>query len=141
MLFKRPLKPALTLLLLIAMISLGACSQSYPTFMSFSFSTSAPADSVREKIIYINSNIDSLRLNAKLQMDFGTVYIQILSIDDEEVIWSNSYEDDSSFIIELSNLEANSEYLIRIDTIQSQRVQLSITSDSKLVEAREKPDR
>ncbi|MCL2578828.1 MAG: DUF4624 family lipoprotein [Oscillospiraceae bacterium] len=141
MLFQRPLKQVWTLLLLVVMISLGACSQSSATFMSFSFSTTTPADSIREKIIYINSDIDSLQLNANLQLDSGKVNVQVLSIDDEEVIWSDDYESNSSFIIEMSNLEANSEYLIRINAIQSQRVQLNITSDSKLVEAREKPDR
>ena len=141
---KLPLKISAFLLLLIAMFSLSACNANSTvseTTISFSFDTSAVANFSDEKTIYINDDLDKLRLNAELKMDSGDATIQVLKTATNEVVWSGSSKEDSSFEIELSDIKANSAYLLKIETTQSKKVSLVITSDVKLIETKEKPEK
>lgn len=55
-----------------------------------------------------------------------------------EIVWSENFDQDTDFNIELTNVNADSEYLIKIQAKQSQKVTLVISSDSKLVQDKEK---
>ncbi len=141
---KLPLKISAVLLLLIALFSLSACNTNSivsETKISFSFDTSAAANSSDEKTIYVNDDMDQLKLNAELKMDSGNATIQVLNTATNEVVWSGNYKEDSNFEIELSDIKANSAYLLKIETTQSKKVSLIITSDVKLVETKETPEK
>lgn len=85
--------------------------------------------------------MEKLELNAKLKVDSGNVTIQILDISSNDVIWKESYNENSNFKIELNNLKADSEYLLKISTAQSKKVTLTITSKEKLIKDKEKPEK
>lgn len=141
---KLPLKISAVLLLLIALFSLSACNTNSivsETKISFSFDTSAAANSSDEKTIYVNDDMDQLKLNAELKMDSGDATIQVLNTATNEVVWSGNYKEASNFEIELSDIKANSAYLLKIETTQSKKVSLIITSDVKLVETKETPEK
>ena len=146
---KLPLKISAVLLLLIALFSLSACNTNSivsETKISFSFDTSTAANSSDEKKIYIHDDMDQLKLNAELKIDSGDATIQVLNTANNEVVWDGNYKEDSNFEIELSDIKANSAYLLKIETTQSKKVSLIITSDVKLsdvklVETKEKPEK
>lgn len=141
---KLPLRISAVLLLLIAMFSLSACNANSTvseTKISFSFDTSTAANSSDEKTIYINDDMDKLKLNAELKIDSGDANIQVLNTANNEVVWDGNYKEDSNFEIELSDIKANSAYLLKIETTQSKKVRLIITSDVKLLENKEKPEK
>lgn len=127
------------LMLLVTVFAFTACSAVCE--MKFSFNTSMPSNSNDEKTIYINDDMDKLELHADLKVDSGEVTIQVLDTSDEEIIWNGSYNEDSIFKIELLALKANSEYLLKIEAVQSKNVKLIITSDNKLVKDKEKPEK
>lgn len=129
------------LLLFLIILSLTACSSGSGTRMEFSFNTKTPADSYDEKFIYTNEDMDLLILNAELKIDTGEVTIQVQEISNDEIVWSENFNKDTSFSIELTDIKADSEYLINIQSTQSQKVNLVITSNYKLVQNKEKPER
>lgn len=142
--FKSSKKISGVLVLLIVIFFLSACKESVfssETKMVFSFNTSSYANSYDEKTIYINNDMDKLELDAELQIDSGNVIIQVLSSSNDEIIWSNSYMADSSFKIEMFDIKENSEYLLTIKANQSQKVKLTITTDSKLLKNKEKSEK
>lgn len=136
---KSPLRISAILVLLMAMFSVSACNAS-GTKIEFTFNTSSPANSSDEKIIYLNNDIDKLVLNAALKIDSGDAIVQVLSADDE-LLWSGNYQKDSDFIIELNDVKANNEYLLKIETTQSKEASLIVTSNKILVKEKEKPDK
>ena len=141
---KLPLRISAVLLLLIALFSLSACNTNSivsETKISFSFDTSTAANSSDEKKIYIHDDMDQLKLNAELKIDSGDATIQLLNTANNEVVWDGNYKEDSNFEIELSDIKANSAYLLKIETTQSKKVSLIITSDVKLVETKETPEK
>ena len=86
---KLPLKISAVLLLLIALFSLSACNTNSivsETKISFSFDTSAAANSSDEKKIYIHDDMDQLKLNAELKIDSGDATIQVLNTANNEVV-------------------------------------------------------
>lgn len=137
---KSSLRISTFLFLLIAILSLTACNAK-STIMEFSFNTSTPSNSSDEKIIYINNDMDKLELSVELKIDSGDATVEVLSISNDEVVWSDTYQEDSNFIIELYDVKANSEYLLKVETIQSKKVNLTITSDNNLIKDNEKPEK
>ncbi len=136
------LKPFMAIVLLAATLLCGACSGSYSaTSLFFSFDTSDPADSGGEKILYINNGMEKLVLNAELKVDSGNVSLQVTDTATNDVIWNGEYSKDANFTIELNDLKANREYLLAIRAVQSRKVTLQVTSNTKLVKDKEKPDK
>lgn len=137
---KSALRFSAFLFLFIAIFSLSACNVN-GTKMEFSFNTSSLSNSSDKKSIYVNSDMDKLELNADLKIDSGDAIIQVLNASNDEVIWNNSYQEDSKFKIVLNDIKADNEYLLIIETTQSKKVNLIITSDNKLVRDKEKPEK
>lgn len=135
---KLPIRIFALLFLLIIISPLSACNVN-GTKIEFSFNTSSPSNSSNEKTIYIKNDMDKLELNFELKIDSGNAIIQVLNASNNEVLWNNSYQEDSKFKIELNDIKADSEYLFKIETTQSKKVKLIITSNSKLVRDKEKP--
>lgn len=123
----------------IMMFSFMGCNMNKSTTaLAFLFHTSKLADSSDEKVIYFNDSYEKLNLDAKLKIDAGSILVEIISPENNEIVWSNTYEEDSEFKIELENIIANSEYKIRVQTKQSKNISLEINSSVKLVKDKEK---
>lgn len=132
----------LSMLLTLA-FSCSGCGQNAAsgTSMEFSFNTSAPADSTDEKTIYICKDMEKLELNAKLTVDSGNVTVQVLDISSNETVWNHSYNENTNFKIELTDLKADNEYLLKLTIVQSKKVNLAITTEEKLVKDKDKPNK
>lgn len=123
----------------IMMFSFMGCNMNKSTTaLEFLFHTSKLSDSSDEKVIYFNDSYEKLNLDAKLKIDAGSILVEIISPENNEIVWSNTYEEDSEFKIELENIIANSEYKIRVQTKQSKNISLEINSSVKLVKDKEK---
>lgn len=109
--------------------------------IGFSFNTGTPADSNDEKTIYIYKDMEKLELNARLTVDSGNVTVQVLDNSSDETVWNHSYNENTNFKIELTDLKADSEYLLKITTVQSKKVNLTITTEEKLVKDKDKPNK
>ena len=129
-------------LLLMSVCMLMACQikQSGST-LEFSSNASEEASSYNEKTIYINEDREKIKLATSLDLDCGEVSIQVVSAEDGAVVWENSYEQSSDFSIELKDLKADSEYIIKTHTIDTRKVHLTITSTECLVKDIERPSK
>lgn len=128
--------------LLLSVCLLTACqNEQVGTNLNFSFHTSEVTDSNDEKIIYINETKEKIELNASLEIDCGEVLVQVVSAEDDATVWENSYEESTDFVIELQEVKADSKYILKIQTVETKNVNLTITSSENLVEDKEKPAR
>ena len=136
-------KPLILSMLLTFVFSCSGCGQNVAsgTSMEFSFNTGTPADSNDEKTIYIYKDMEKLELNAKLTVDSGNVTVQVLDNSSNETVWNHSYNENTNFKIELTDLKADSEYLLKITAVQSKKVNLTITTEEKLVKDKDKPNK
>lgn len=138
------LKSAIVLSIIFAiLISLCSCSlfDNSATQMVFSFDTNEPSNySSDSKILYINEDIEKLELNAELKTDSEDVTVQVIDFNDE-IIWSENYNNNSNFKIELFDLKSESEYLLKVEARTSKNLKLTVTSETKLVKNKEKSDK
>ena len=127
-------------LLLMSVCMLTACQIKHSgSTLEFSSNTSEKASSYDEKTIYINEDREKIELATSLDLDCGEVSIQVVSAEDDAVVWENSYKQSSDFIIELKDLKADSEYIVKTHTIDTRKVHLTITSTECLVKDIERP--
>ncbi|MCI8380083.1 MAG: hypothetical protein HFH72_16525 [Lachnospiraceae bacterium] len=71
----------------------------------------------------------------------NNVTIQVLDTSSNETIWNQSYNENTNFKIELTDLKADSEYLLQITTVQSKKVTLTITTEEKRIKDKDKSDK
>ena len=122
---------------------LCACHSGIGTNSSIeiSFSSSSPADSSDNATIYINDAADKVTLDAALEVDCGEVTIQVTNSQSGDIKWSGVFTENTTFIIELSDVEADAEYLVTVQALQSSKMKLSLTSTDSLVERKENPEK
>ncbi len=130
---------ALSLMLFTA-ISASCENTQTGTSLQFAFSGNSAESQNSQKSIYTKKETDSLNLNAKLEIDSGTASIQITNAESEDVIWESLYSESDSFLIELNDLQADSEYIINF-TAKSSRANLIITCPESLLEEKTIPDK
>lgn len=111
------------------------------TAIEFSFSSDEPTSEYVKKTIYLDDSREKIELDTSLIMDSGKVSMQVVSVNDETVIWENSYEQSADFSIVLNDLVADSEYDIKVQTINTQNVNITMTSTDDLVKEKEKPSK
>ena len=131
-------------LLLMSVCTLMACqNKQLGSTSSFEFrsNTSEKESSYHEKTIYINEDREKIELATSLDLDCGEVSIQIVSAEDDAVVWENSYKQSNDFSIDLKDLKADSEYIIKVQSIDTRKFHLSITSPECLVKDIEKPNK
>ena len=126
---------------LVVLSTVGCGKNSSSTILEFSFSTSEAADSSDEKVLYFNENKDRVVMNAQLEIDSGSATLQITDTTSDEIVWSNTYDKNDTFDIELEDIVSGSEYKFTIQTDQSKRVHLIVTSTDNLVKEVEKPEK
>lgn len=121
---------------IIAMLFSGCADKS--TSLVFSFNTSIPADSREEKTIYFNEAHDKITLDANLKIDTGSVSVFVYNSNGESVL-DSTYEQSGDYQIELKSISADEEYTLAIQTEQTKKVTLNISSLEKLVKSKDKP--
>lgn len=137
--FNRFKKTMLTVMFTIMTVFIFTGCNSTSTDMSFSFNTSTPSDSSDKKTICFNEDYKSVTLNTNLQIDSGSLTMQVCDSNDD-VIFSDKYEKSGNYDINLENVSADKDYIIKVQTEQSKNVKLNISSSVKLVKDKEKPE-
>ena len=127
----------LACLMAILTLTLTACGDDKgKTVLEFTCNNSEFSD---EKSIYFNKEFDSLVLTADFEIQETTATMQILDKQNNQVVWEKTTSNTEKFDIELKNIEANTEYVFRIEVGQTKYMHLLITSPVKLVKDKEKP--
>lgn len=122
-------------LLIIVICSLCGCTNS-TTVLEFTYSNSKFS---YKKALYFNDNRDTVTFNANIEIDEGTVFMQIIDKQSNQTIWEKTTDSSETFDIELSNVVAESEYVFNIMSEQIKYMHLTVTSTEKLVKNKEKP--
>ena len=135
------MKKHISFIAVLLLLTLTACGTYSVSKLDFSFKTSVPTDSYDENFIFLNEDIDRLKLDVELRIDSGNAVISIINVQDEEIIWSDSYTENSKFQIALENLRAEESYLITVQTVKTKDFKVLITSDTKLVLDEDMPDK
>lgn len=129
-------KAFLIFTLLIAVIcSLCGCTTK-STVLEFTYSNSKFA---YEKSLYFNEDRDTVTLNANIEIDEGTVVMQIIDKQNNRTVWEKTTDTGEAFDIELSNVVAESEYVFSIESEQIKYMHLTVTSSEKLIKDKVKP--
>lgn len=131
-------------MVLMCVCMLTACHENTGTRFEFSFQTKGKENSDTDerticKTIYINESQDKVRLNASLDMDGGEVSVQITAVEDGTIIWESVYEQSCDFTVDLQNVKAGSEYVIKVQAKDPKKVKLVMSSKDILVKEKEKP--
>lgn len=121
---------------IVALLFSGCAGKS--TNLVFSFNTSTPYDSQEEKTIYFNKAHDKITLDAELEINEGSVSVFVYD-SNNKAVWSGTYDESGNFQIELKNITADEEYKLEIQTNQTKKVVLNISSWEKLVKSKDKP--
>lgn len=121
---------------IVALLFSGCAGKS--TNLVFSFNTITPYDSQEEKTIYFNKAHDKITLDAELEINEGSVSVYVYD-SDNEAVWSGTYDESGNFQIELKNITADEEYKLEIQTNQTKKAALNISSWEKLVKSKDKP--
>lgn len=129
-------------LLLGILFFMSACSNDLSdTKIEFSFNTNISSNSEKSKSIFVNEDMDILELNAELEVDSGDVTVQVADLQNEKIIWDESFNTNKIFIIELVDLKKDTEYSLTIFAQQSKKVKLTISTEYKVTKDKEKPDK
>lgn len=132
----KKLKYGFVFVLITALLFTGCAAKS--TNLVFSFNTSTPYDSQEEKTIYFNETHDKITLDAELEINEGSVSVYVYD-SNNEAVWSGTYDESGNFRIELTNITADEEYKLEIQTDQTKKAELNISSWEKLVKSKDKP--
>lgn len=108
------------------------------TNLVFSFNTSIPSDFQEEKTVYFNEAHDKIILDANLEIDAGSVSVYIYN-SSGEAVWDDTYAQSGDYRIELNSISEDEEYTLAIQTEQTKKVTLNISSLEKLVKSKDKP--
>lgn len=115
----------------------SSCAGKSTNFV-FSFNTSIPSDLQEEKTIYFNETHDKITLDTNFEIDTGSVSVFVYNSNGESV-WDSTYEQSGDYQIELKSISAGEEYTLAIQTEQTKKVTLNISSLEKLVKRKDKP--
>lgn len=134
------MKKTYLILIIMCVCMLTACqNKRLGTSLEFSFNANEKSSEYDEKTIYIDESKDKVELDTTLVMDSGQVSIQVVSTNDGTVIWENLYEQSGAFSIVLNDLEDDSEYVIKIQTVNTEKASITMTSADDLVKDKDKP--
>lgn len=130
----------IVILVLICTLMLTGCHDKTGTKYEFSFQTTENEKTYyAEETIYVDENQDKVRLNASLDMKGGEVSVQIIAVEDGTLIWDSIYNQNCDFTIDLQEVQADSEYIIKVQAKDAQKVNLVMLSTDNLVKEKEKP--
>lgn len=132
----KKIRYSIIFVLITALLFSGCAGKS--TNLVFSFNTSTPYDSQEEKTIYFNESHDKITLDAELEINEGSVSVYVYD-SNNEAVWSGTYDESGNFQIELKNITADEEYKLEIQTDQTKKAELNISSWEKLIKSKDKP--
>ena len=132
----------LSAFLLFGIYMLAACGNKYlGTRLEFTFEASEPSSEYKENTIYITEDTENVILHTSLDMDCGSIAIQVICVEEGSVVWENSYKQSGDFDIILEHLIADQEYLVCIQTTDTTKVHMVLTSPDNLVKDKKTPDK
>ena len=137
-LFERLLLLIIGLSLLILCIT--GCNKK-TTLLEFSFSSGEETEFEDKKSIFFNEEKDLITLDSILELEDGKITIQVIDVENNDIIWSNTYSNDEKFVIELRKIHSDSEYILSVQAEETTKFNLTITSDDKLAKEVRKPDK
>lgn len=96
---------------------------------------------INERLFFVTKDVDSLDFQTSFLMECESGLLEIADNETKEIIWSKAWKDkaDENFKITLSNLKDEKEYVIRLTCTKVKQAKLVMTSDSSLVQERERP--
>ncbi len=121
----------------ISILLLAGCGMEGSRF-TFQFNTSAPKDSEMEKAIHFDEDYPSVVLNVDLQINTGSVSVEIERLDGE-TISSSTYQESGKYQIELKNISAGEDCTIFVRTNQTKKVTLKMSSSVRMIKSKELP--
>lgn len=125
---------------MLVMLVLAGCANKTSRW-EFSFSTKEPSDSYKEKMLYINQDADVLEIDADLKIDSGQVKIVVLDQQTGKAVYTSTHSQDETFMIRLENVRAGQVYSLQVTATGTKDMKLILTSDAKMVQDKEKPER
>ena len=102
---------------------------------------------VTEQLFYVSEDTESVDFEAYLQMKSETCVLEIADNETKEVMiecfWREGFNDsgEDKEYITLVDLDKDKEYVIRLTCTEVEYVKLVVTSDSSLVQMRERPQK
>lgn len=130
----------LVIVLALFIFCFTGCSKE-TTILEFSFSNSEKTEFEDEKSLFFNAEKDLITLESILELEDGKIAIQVIDVENNDVIWSNTYSDNEKFVIELRNIRSDSEYILSVQAEETTKFNLTMTSDDKLVKEVKKPNK
>ena len=127
----RPRKPAALLVLLMMVLFLLTACVADETSISFSFQTDGPANSYDERVVYLDQDIERLKLDIALDMQGGTLDVWMEDLDGQ-LIWSRSFTEATRLSVDLRDLKAGTGYRMGVRATQADDVKLTIKTNEKL---------
>lgn len=110
------------------------CQTNTDINLEFTYQTDVITESYYdETTIYIDETRDKMRLYASLTKKGGEVSVQIVAAEDGTVIWDGIYNKNCDFNIDLQDVEADSEYIVKVEAKDNRKLKLTISSDDKWV--------
>lgn len=108
--------------------------------MSDHYDSSEPF--INEKLFFVSDDIDRLDFDVSFQMEGENAKLEIADNASGEIFWSEAWSGDTektSFRISLNALDKEKEYVVRFIGTKIEYAKIVITSESSLVEERERP--
>ena len=149
-----PMKRIAILIMLISITGLTACANSSTTPKNASSQNTTAIvmeldenyddtdPFVNEKLFCVSEDLDSLTATGTLDMDGGNGSLEVKNNKTNEVLWSNSWEENvkpETFTISLKDLKKDDEYVVCFTGTKINQATIEITFESELVQEREKP--
>ena len=122
---------------MVSILLLTGCGMEGTRF-SFQFNTSAPKDSEMEKAIHFDEAYPSVILDVDLQINTGSVSVEIKNLDGE-TISSSTYKESGKYQIELKDISAGQDCTIFVRTNQTKKVTLKMSSSVRMIKSKEMP--
>ena len=130
----------LSIVLTFLILCITGCTKE-TSLLEFSFSNSEKAEFNDAKSLFFHGEKDLVKLDSILKIEDGEITIQVSDVENNDVIWSNTFSDDEKFVIELSDIRRDSEYVLSVKAEETTKVHLVMTSDEKLAKEVGKPSR
>ncbi|MDE7424587.1 MAG: hypothetical protein K2N51_13020 [Lachnospiraceae bacterium] len=111
------------------------------TSLKFSFSSGEKTEFEDKKSIFFNEEKDLITLDSILELEDGKITIQVIDVENNDIIWSNTYSKDEKFVIELRKIHSDYEYILSVQAEETTKFNLTITSDDKLAKEVRKPNK
>ncbi len=93
------------------------------------------------KFFQLNSYDNALDLSGKIKLASGKIQIQIVSVESDEIFFTNEYSSNSTVEIHIANLNNRKELNMIVTGENAKKYSLNLQSKQKLILDKEKPEK